>query len=81
MRRGANPLGQTPLRKIVTHYFYFILKELIILSYVNHGVVLESMDIKQRFFRGYEPVTVARVALAFIKSIGNLLNGQVFRVL
>ena len=48
---------------------------------VSPGVVLESMDTYGEFFRGHEPVTVARVALAYSKSVEGLLNGQVFRVL
>ena len=48
---------------------------------VSPGVVLESMDSYGDFFRGHEPVTVARVALAYSKSVEGLLNGKVFRVL
>jgi NAD(P)-dependent dehydrogenase (short-subunit alcohol dehydrogenase family) len=51
------------------------------LNSVSPGVVLESMDTYGDFFRGHEPVTVARVALAFSKSVEGLLNGQVFQVL
>ncbi len=43
--------------------------------------VLESMDTYGDFFRGHEPVTAARVALAFSKSVEGLLNGKVFQVL
>ncbi len=48
---------------------------------VSPGVVLESMDTYGDFFRGHEPVPVARVALAFSKSVEGLLSGQVFQVL
>lgn len=48
---------------------------------VSPGVVLESMDSYGDFFRGHEPVTVARVALAFSKSVEGLLSGKVFQVL
>ena len=51
------------------------------LNSVSPGVVLESMNTYGDFFRGHEPVTVTRVALAFSKSVEGLLNGQVFRVL
>jgi NAD(P)-dependent dehydrogenase (short-subunit alcohol dehydrogenase family) len=51
------------------------------LNSVSPGVVLESMDTYGDFFRGHEPVSVARVALAFSKSVEGLLNGQVFQVL
>lgn len=48
---------------------------------VSPGVVLESMDTYADFFRGHEPAPVARVALAFSKSVEGLLSGKVFRVL
>jgi NAD(P)-dependent dehydrogenase (short-subunit alcohol dehydrogenase family) len=51
------------------------------LNSVSPGVVLESMDSYGDFFRGHEPVAVARVALAFSKSVEGLLSGKVFRVL
>ncbi|HEY9771728.1 MAG TPA: short chain dehydrogenase [Coleofasciculaceae cyanobacterium] len=51
------------------------------LNSVSPGVVLESMDSYGDFFRGHEPVTVARVALAFSKSVEGLLSGKVFQVL
>jgi NAD(P)-dependent dehydrogenase (short-subunit alcohol dehydrogenase family) len=51
------------------------------LNSVSPGVVLESMDSYGDFFRGHEPVSAARVALAFSKSIEGLLSGKVFRVL
>ncbi len=48
---------------------------------VSPGVVLESMDSYGDYFRGHEPVPVARVALAFSKSVEGLLSGKVFQVL
>jgi NAD(P)-dependent dehydrogenase (short-subunit alcohol dehydrogenase family) len=51
------------------------------LNSVSPGVVLESMDSYGDFFRGHEPVPVARVALAFSKSVEGLLSGRVFQVL
>lgn len=51
------------------------------LNSVSPGVVLESMDSYGDFFRGHEPVPVARVALAFSKSVEGLLSGKVFQVL
>ena len=48
---------------------------------VSPGVVLESMNTYGDFFRGHEPVPVAKVALAYSKSVEGLLNGKVFRVL
>ena len=48
---------------------------------VSPGVVLESIDTYGDFFRGHEPVPVARVALAFSKSVEGLLSGKVLRVL
>ncbi len=47
---------------------------------VSPGVVLESMDVYAPYFRGHDPVPVARVARAFSKSVEGRLNGQVFRV-
>ncbi|NKB17343.1 MAG: short chain dehydrogenase [Pseudanabaena sp. CRU_2_10] len=47
---------------------------------VSPGVVLESMEIYAPYFRGHDPVPVARVARAFSKSVEGRLNGQVFRV-
>ena len=51
------------------------------LNSVSPGVVLESMDSYGDFFRGHEPVAVARVALTFSKSVEGLLSGKVFQVL
>lgn len=47
---------------------------------VSPGVVQESMESIGEFFRGHEPVPVARVALAYIKSVEGALTGRVFRV-
>ena len=48
---------------------------------VSPGVLLESMGGYAPFFRGHEPVPAARAALAFSKSVGGALTGQVFSVL
>ncbi len=47
---------------------------------VSPGVVLESMDLYGPYFRGHDPVPVARVARAFSKSVEGRLNGQILRV-
>jgi NAD(P)-dependent dehydrogenase (short-subunit alcohol dehydrogenase family) len=57
------------------------LKRGIRLNSVSPGVVQESMEDYGPFFRGHEPVPVARVALAYSKSVEGLLNGQIFRVI
>lgn len=44
------------------------------------GVLVESMPAFGPFFRGYEPVPGARVALAYAKSVEGAQTGQVFRV-
>jgi NAD(P)-dependent dehydrogenase (short-subunit alcohol dehydrogenase family) len=51
------------------------------LNAVSPGVVQESMEGYGPFFRGHEPVSAARVALAYSKSVEGLLNGQIFRVI
>lgn len=48
---------------------------------VSPGVVQESMEKFEAFFRGHEPVPVSRVKLAYVKSVEGLLTGQVFRVI
>jgi NAD(P)-dependent dehydrogenase (short-subunit alcohol dehydrogenase family) len=47
---------------------------------VSPGVVAESMEAYAPFFRGFEPVPAARVALAFAKSVEGAQTGQVYRV-
>jgi NAD(P)-dependent dehydrogenase (short-subunit alcohol dehydrogenase family) len=48
---------------------------------VSPSVFTESMEQYAPFFRGIEPVTVARAALAFSRSVEGLQTGQVYRVL
>jgi NAD(P)-dependent dehydrogenase (short-subunit alcohol dehydrogenase family) len=47
---------------------------------VSPGMVLESMSGYASYFRGHEPVPVAKIARAFSKSVEGRLNGQVFKV-
>lgn len=44
------------------------------------GVLVESMKDFGPYFRGYEPVPGARVALAYAKSVEGAQTGKVFRV-
>lgn len=48
---------------------------------VSPGVIVESMGLFGEYFRGHEPVPVARVATAYIKSVEGRQTGQVFSVL
>jgi len=48
---------------------------------VSPTVLLESMDAYGAYFRGYDAVPVARVALAYSKSIEGAQTGQIYRVL
>lgn len=47
---------------------------------VSPTVVQEAMDSYASYFRGFEPVSAARVALAFSKSVEGLQTGQVYCV-
>lgn len=47
---------------------------------VSPGVLTESLDAYACYFRGFEPVPVARAALAYAKSVEGQLTGQVIRV-
>lgn len=47
---------------------------------VSPTVVLESMDVYGDYFKGFEPIPAAKAALAYRKSIDNLLTGQTFKV-
>lgn len=47
---------------------------------VSPTVILESMSKYAPYFRGFEPVPVSRVALAYSKSIEGLQTGQIYRV-
>jgi NAD(P)-dependent dehydrogenase (short-subunit alcohol dehydrogenase family) len=48
---------------------------------VSPTVILESMDIYGPYFRGFDPVPVAKVALAYSKSVEGLQTGQIYDVL
>lgn len=50
------------------------------INVVSPTVVLESMPKYAPYFRGFEPVPVTRVALAYSKSVEGLQTGQVYRV-
>jgi NAD(P)-dependent dehydrogenase (short-subunit alcohol dehydrogenase family) len=50
------------------------------LNAVSPTVLAESMDSYAEFFRGFEPVSAARVALAYSKSVEGLQTGEIFRV-
>ncbi len=47
---------------------------------VNPGVFEESMEEYGTFFRGFDPVPVARAARAFSRSVEGLETGQTYRV-
>ena len=47
---------------------------------VSPGVLLESMDSLGPFFRGFEPVPAARVALGYARSVEGAETGRVFVV-
>jgi len=47
---------------------------------VSPGVVAESMDDYATFFRGFEPVPAARVALAYSRSVEGADTGKVYAV-
>ena len=47
---------------------------------VSPGVVTESMDDYAPFFRGFEPVPAARVALAYSRSVEGADTGKVYAV-
>jgi NAD(P)-dependent dehydrogenase (short-subunit alcohol dehydrogenase family) len=50
------------------------------INVVSPTVLTESMDAYAGYFRGFEPVPAARVALAYSKSVEGLQTGQVYRV-
>jgi NAD(P)-dependent dehydrogenase (short-subunit alcohol dehydrogenase family) len=50
------------------------------INIVSPTVVLESMDLYAEDFRGFNPVPVDRVALAYSKSIEGGQTGQVYKV-
>lgn len=47
---------------------------------VSPSVLTEAMDSYGPFFRGFEPVSAARAALAFSRSVEGLQTGQVYKV-
>jgi NAD(P)-dependent dehydrogenase (short-subunit alcohol dehydrogenase family) len=47
---------------------------------VSPGVLLESMDSLGPFFRGFEPVPAARVALGYARSVEGAETGRVFAI-
>lgn len=47
---------------------------------VSPSIVTESMNEYGSYFRGFEPVSAARVALAYSKSIEGLQTGQIYHV-
>jgi NAD(P)-dependent dehydrogenase (short-subunit alcohol dehydrogenase family) len=47
---------------------------------VSPTVILESMDKYAPYFRGFDPVPVAKAALAYSKSAEGLQTGQVYHV-
>lgn len=50
------------------------------INVVSPTVLAESMAGYGPFFRGFEPVTAARAALAFSRSVEGLQTGQVYKV-
>ncbi|KTD25719.1 short chain dehydrogenase [Legionella lansingensis] len=47
---------------------------------VSPTVIAESMENYAEYFRGYEPVPAARVALAYSKSVEGLQTGKIYNV-
>lgn len=50
------------------------------INVVSPNVLTEAMDSYGPFFRGFEPVTAARAALAFSRSVEGRQTGQVYKV-
>lgn len=50
------------------------------INVVSPTVILESMGIYGDYFRGFNPVPVDRVALAYSKSVEGLQTGQIYHV-
>jgi NAD(P)-dependent dehydrogenase (short-subunit alcohol dehydrogenase family) len=48
---------------------------------VSPTVIVESMDMYGSYFRGFDPIPVAKVALAYSKSVEGLQTGQIYEVL
>lgn len=51
------------------------------INVVSPSIVQESLDQYGPYFRGFEPVPVARVALAYEKSVEGLLTGRTLHVI
>ncbi len=47
---------------------------------VSPTILTESMDVYGSYFRGFEPVSAARVALAYSKGVEGLQTGQIYQV-
>jgi NAD(P)-dependent dehydrogenase (short-subunit alcohol dehydrogenase family) len=50
------------------------------INVVSPTVVAEAMGAYGDYFRGFDPVPLAKVALAFSKSVEGLQTGQIYRV-
>ena len=50
------------------------------INVVSPNVLTEAMDSYAPFFRGFEPVSAARAALAFSRSVEGRQTGQVYKV-
>jgi len=50
------------------------------INVVSPTVILESMPKYAPYFRGFEPVSASRAALAYSKSVEGLQTGQIYRV-
>lgn len=50
------------------------------INVVSPNVLAEAWDAYADFFPGFEPVTAARAAIAYQRSIDGIANGQVFKV-
>ncbi|MGF6754144.1 short chain dehydrogenase [Paraburkholderia sp. GAS42] len=50
------------------------------INVVSPTVLEESMDAYAPFFRGFEPVSAKRAALAYLRSVEGAQTGQVYRV-
>ena len=50
------------------------------INVVSPTVLTEAMEAYAPFFRGFEPVTAARAALAFSRSVEGAQTGQVYKV-
>ena len=50
------------------------------INVVSPGVIAESIEAYAPFFRGFEPVSAARAALAYSRSVEGSQTGQIYRV-